>query len=163
MDADAQEVVIRQARAADLEAMIAITADVFGAYSIDSKIEQMLGRGGEEDWVALKAANIRRAVELRGRSCFVAEAGGRVVGFVTTAIHGPASRGTICDLAVAGDFQGRGVGRRLLLRALDRFRELGLKHAKIETLACNPVGQHLYPSVGFREVERQIHYAMRLD
>ena len=35
--------------------------------------------------------------------------------------------------------------------------------AKIETLEQNPVGQALYPSLGFREVARQIHYAMRLD
>ena len=35
--------------------------------------------------------------------------------------------------------------------------------AKIETLDQNPVGQALYPSLGFTEVARQIHYAMRLD
>jgi hypothetical protein len=35
--------------------------------------------------------------------------------------------------------------------------------AKIETLDQNPVGQALYPSLGFKEVARQIHYAMRLD
>ena len=34
--------------------------------------------------------------------------------------------------------------------------------AKIETLDQNPIGQKLYPSLGFREVARQIHYAMRL-
>ena len=35
--------------------------------------------------------------------------------------------------------------------------------AKIETLEQNPIGQTLYPSLGFQEVARQIHYAMRLD
>ena len=34
--------------------------------------------------------------------------------------------------------------------------------AKIETLVQNPVGSHLYPSVGFQEVARQIHFAMPL-
>jgi hypothetical protein len=34
--------------------------------------------------------------------------------------------------------------------------------AKIETLEQNPVGQKLYPSLGFVEVARQVHYAMRL-
>jgi hypothetical protein len=34
--------------------------------------------------------------------------------------------------------------------------------AKIETLEQNPVGQALYPDLGFQEVARQIHYAMRL-
>jgi ribosomal protein S18 acetylase RimI-like enzyme len=30
-------------------------------------------------------------------------------------------------------------------------------------LASNQVGQHLYPSLGFREVERQVHYIMPLS
>ena len=34
--------------------------------------------------------------------------------------------------------------------------------AKIETLEQNPVGRHLYPSVGFIEVARQVHSAMPL-
>ena len=40
--------------------------------------------------------------------------------------------------------------------------ERGMQVAKIETLEQNPVGQHLYPRLGFQEVARQIHYAMRL-
>jgi ribosomal protein S18 acetylase RimI-like enzyme len=32
----------------------------------------------------------------------------------------------------------------------------------IETMGSNPVGQSLYPSCGFKEVARQIHYAQRL-
>ena len=34
--------------------------------------------------------------------------------------------------------------------------------AKIETLEQNPIGRQLYPSLGFQEVARQIHYAMPL-
>ena len=34
--------------------------------------------------------------------------------------------------------------------------------AKIETLEQNTIGRHLYPSLGFREIARQIHYAMSL-
>lgn len=163
MPGKADEVRIRPARPGDVAAMIAITAEVFGPFALERKIEDLLGRAGDADWVGLKAANIRRAVAWGASSCFVAEMGGRVVGFVTTTILEDASRGTIADLAVAADWQGRGLGRRLILRALERFRQLGLKQAKIETLACNPVGQHLYPSVGFREVVRQIHYVMRLE
>ena len=38
-----------------------------------------------------------------------------------------------------------------------------MQAAKIETLEQNLVGQALYPSLGFKEVARQVHYAMRLD
>ena len=58
--------------------------------------------------------------------------------------------------------QGKGVGRLLLEASIDFFRSVGLSQAKIETLADNQVGQHLYPSVGFREVARQIHFVMPL-
>jgi hypothetical protein len=34
--------------------------------------------------------------------------------------------------------------------------------AKIETLEQNPIGRSLYPSLGFVEIARQIHYAMPL-
>jgi ribosomal protein S18 acetylase RimI-like enzyme len=37
-----------------------------------------------------------------------------------------------------------------------------LTHARIETLVQNGVGNHLYTSIGFREVARQIHFAIDL-
>jgi hypothetical protein len=37
-----------------------------------------------------------------------------------------------------------------------------MKLAKIETLMQNDIGSSFYPSVGFEEVARQIHYAMPL-
>jgi len=46
--------------------------------------------------------------------------------------------------------------------AIAFFKEAGMDIAKIETLEQNPIGQNLYPSLGFEEVARQIHYAMRL-
>ena len=58
--------------------------------------------------------------------------------------------------------QGHGVGRALLEHAIAFFRRSGMQVAKIETLEQNPVGQNLYPGLGFVEVARQIHYAMRL-
>ena len=38
----------------------------------------------------------------------------------------------------------------------------GMRVAKIETLVQNAQGQTLYPSFGFQEVARQIHYCTRL-
>jgi len=163
MDAEpSEQVTIRQARPGDLDAMAAITAEVFAPAAIEAQIEQKLGRTGPAGWVELKADGLRREVLRHPGVCFVAERAGRVVGYVTCAVVARASRGRVADLAVSASCQARGIGRKLLLRALDRFRELGLKQAKIETLATNAAGQHLYPSVGFREVARQIHYVMPL-
>jgi ribosomal protein S18 acetylase RimI-like enzyme len=60
------------------------------------------------------------------------------------------------------EFHGRGIGRKLIEAALAYFRQKGMAYAKIETLEQNRVGRHLYPSLGFKEVSRQIHYFMEL-
>jgi ribosomal protein S18 acetylase RimI-like enzyme len=88
--------------------------------------------------------------------------GGKVVGYVTVHCQKPVLRGQVRNLAVAKAHRGEGIGRRLIARALEHFRQAGMEQARIETLATNPVGQRLYPSMGFQEVARQIHYAMRL-
>jgi ribosomal protein S18 acetylase RimI-like enzyme len=95
--------------------------------------------------------------------CWVAEANGEVVGYVTTEVLPALGVGRIPDLAVDGAWRGKGVGRLLLERALEMFREMGLPFAKIETLAHNEVGRHLYPSLGFELVATQLHYVMPLD
>jgi ribosomal protein S18 acetylase RimI-like enzyme len=46
--------------------------------------------------------------------------------------------------------------------ALDYLRSAGMTHAKIETLVSNERGQAFYPTVGFEEVARQIHYVCKL-
>ena len=152
---------IRPFQAADTEAVVAITVEVFGPASIDAKIEAMLGRPAAP-WAQVKSQAVRGELRANPAGCFVAEIDGRVVGFITTAVNLPASRGWIPNVAVAADCQGLGLGRRLLERALEHFRSLGLAQAKIETLATNPVGRHLYPQLGFQEVARQVHYVMRL-
>ena len=156
------EVVICPAEAADAEAAAEITREAFNGVSIDQAIEQALGQGGKVGWRDVKGREVRSEFEQTPESCFVAKSAGRVVGFVTTGVDSYASRGRIVNLAVAAPWRRRGIGRQLIERALDHFRRLGLKQAKIETLTTNPVGQHLYPDVGFREVARQIHYVMRL-
>jgi N6-L-threonylcarbamoyladenine synthase/ribosomal-protein-alanine N-acetyltransferase len=86
----------------------------------------------------------------------------RVVGYVSTWCDHDGGIGHIPNLVVAAGCRGQGIGRTLLQHALDRFRAAGLTHAKIETLVQNDVGRGLYESLGFREVARQIHFAMEL-
>jgi ribosomal protein S18 acetylase RimI-like enzyme len=42
------------------------------------------------------------------------------------------------------------------------LRDSSSPSAMIETMTHNPIGQHLYPSCGFEEIGRQIHYALKL-
>ena len=154
---------IRPYRVSDLRRLQDITAHTFGPVSIDRNMEQRLGPFGEGDWGTRKVAAIADDCAAQPDGVFVATTpAGDVVGYVTTRLN-PVSRiGWIPNLAVDPAHQGKGIGRALLLHALDHFRHSGMEVAKIETLDQNPVGQALYPSLGFTEVARQIHYAMRL-
>ena len=157
-----REIVISPAEDADAQAAARITRDAFDGVSIDQAMEKALGRRGKVGWRDLKGREVRNEFEQTPGSCFVAKSAGRVVGFVTTGVDSYASCGRIVNLAVAASWRERGIGRQLIQRALDHFRALGLKQAKIEPLTTNPVGQHLYPATGFKEVARQIHYVMAL-
>lgn len=155
---------IRTYRSTDLPRLQEITAQTFGPVSIDRNMEQVLGTFGAGGWQARKLAAIAEDCRAQPDGIFVADdASGRVVGYVTTRLNLTSSIGWIPNLAVDPACQGKGLGRTLLLHAVDFFRARGMKVAKIETLEQNPVGQSLYAGLGFKEVARQIHYAMRLD
>ncbi len=155
---------VRVYRPEDLPRLEQITIDTFGPVSIDRNMERILRLSGPTDWRARKAAAIVEDCRLQPDGVFVAEdATGTVVGYVTTRLQRPAAIGWIPNLAVDPAHQGQGLGQALLGYALDYFRVSGMKIAKIETLEQNPVGQKLYPRLGFVEIARQIHYAMRLE
>ncbi|HZN65073.1 MAG TPA: GNAT family N-acetyltransferase [Tepidisphaeraceae bacterium] len=155
---------IRPYRHDDLPRLQEITAQTFGPVSIDRNMERILGPFGKGDWSTRKVAAIADDCGAQPDGVFVAEDhAGRVIGYVTTRLNQASRMGWIPNLAVDPSQQGKGLGRALLLHAIEFFRKSGMQVAKIETLEQNPVGQKLYPALGFKEVARQVHYAMRLD
>ena len=155
---------IRPYQPGDLPRLQEITALTFGPVSIDRNMEQLLGPFGEGGWQGRKVAAIADDCRLQPDGVFVAEdpATHTPVGYITTRLSQTSKIGWIPNLAVDPNYQGKGLGRGLIQHAIDFFRRQGMEVAKIETLEQNPVGQGLYPSLGFKEVARQIHYAMRL-
>lgn len=154
---------LRVFRPADLPRLQEITALTFGPVSIDRNLEERFGAFGPSDWQSRKRAAIALDCELQPDGVFVAvDDHDRPVGYVTTRLQPQSSIGWIPNLAVDPACQGQGLGRALLERALAFLKESGMELAKIETLEQNPIGQHLYPSLGFEEVARQVHYARRL-
>jgi ribosomal protein S18 acetylase RimI-like enzyme len=153
---------IRRYRDADLDALKAITIICFENVSIDANIERRFGRVGEHDWKWRKARHIDDDARAHPEGVFVAEVDGRVVGYITSRTDHESRVGWIPNLSVLPECQGRGIGRALMDHCLRYLRDAGMKLAKIETLLQNDVGSTFYPSVGFEEVARQIHYAMPL-
>jgi ribosomal protein S18 acetylase RimI-like enzyme len=155
-------VTLRRYRPADAPRVKAITAAAFAPVSIDAAVDRRWPGLAPLPWVERKWASMQPQVAEAPEHCWVAEAEGAVIGYVTTEVQPELGVGRIPDLAVDGAWQGRGVGRLLLQRALAMFRELGLPLAKIETLSHNEVGRHLYPALGFELVATQLHYVMPL-
>lgn len=142
-----------------LDRIIEITLDGFRGVSIDFWIEEEFGRV-EPGWEERKAADVRRSAAEEPHGIFVALDGDDVIGYVTVETSETKSIGRIADLAVDGRYRRRGLGSRLIERALTYITESGMRFAKIETLATNEAGQVAYPKMGFVEVARQIHYVM---
>ncbi len=154
---------IRSYHRRDLESLKAITMEGFEGVSLDHATERVLeGEFAGHDWRWRKARHVDEDVAIFAEGVFVAEANGLVAGYISTRIDRDAGKGRIPNLAVAAWARREGIGRALIEHALAFFREEKLEYATIETMVSNPLGQSLYPSCGFQEVARQIHFAQRL-
>ena len=154
---------IRPYREEDRERLKEITVAAFPGVSIDRLIEEQFGLLNGVDWAARKRQSIDADCDAHPAGILVAEAEeGRVIGYITTRINPDIRLGWIPNMAVEPDCQGMGIGKQLMQAALDYLRDAGMTHAKIETLTANERGQALYPSFGFVEVARQIHYVRKL-
>lgn len=154
---------IRTFQPTDLPRLREITVESFQGVSIDQNAERELGLIHGHDWKWRKARHVDDDVRRDAAGTFVAVADdGAILGYVSTWMDAAAGIGHIPNLALTAASRGQGLGRRLIEHALEHFRRHGLSAAKIETLDQNPVGQHLYPALGFQEVARQIHYFMPL-
>ncbi|MGA0608164.1 GNAT family N-acetyltransferase [Phenylobacterium sp. VNQ135] len=119
----------------DARRFIAPTADTargYGAYLVEEL--------GKRDVVVLAAA------DAEGR--LVGYAYGALEGMDWLALRGPA--GVVYDLVVDPAEQGRGVGRRLLLAAIERLEALGAPQVVLSAAYPNAGAQRLFASVGFR-------------
>ncbi len=157
------QIQIRVYQSGDLAELKRLTLEGFEGIAIDQKVEEACGGAlNGHDWRWRKARHIDDDVAANPAGVFVAEADGKVLGYITTRIDHELGKGRIPNLAVDASTRGQGLGRKLIEHALAYFRAEGMEYAMIETMAYNEVGNHLYPSCGFKEVGRQIHFAMKL-
>lgn len=80
----------------------------------------------------------------------VAEEAGRVAGYVAAEVQ-PDGEGYLDFLGVAPDRRGRGIGRILIARAVERLRERGSGRIHLTVREANAPARALYAAVGFEE------------
>ncbi len=144
---------IRRARASDAAAIGRVYVDtwrsIYAGLVPDKVLIGMSHLGSAASW-----ARTLNAGE-RGQGVHVADNGnGEVVGFAS---HGRSRdprlgfAGEVYTLYVLDDYQGRGLGRELLLAAFAGFRGRGLGSAVIWVLTGNP-SRFFYEAMGGRRV-----------
>jgi ribosomal protein S18 acetylase RimI-like enzyme len=153
---------IRKFEPGDLTCIKELTISSFEGVTLEENVEKALGILNGHDWRWRKARHIDEDVRANASGIFVAEAGGNVIGYITTILDRESGKGRIPNLAVFSDARGQGIGRALIEHALEYLRKEGMAYALIETMAQNEIGRHLYPACGFVEVARQVHYARKL-
>lgn len=81
------------------------------------------------------------------KGCFVAEEGGRVVGSICSRTWGGV--GWFGTFVVLPDYQGRGIGKRLIAASLEYLRQDPSRVIGLETMPENPYNVGLYLRLGF--------------
>jgi len=157
------EITLRTCLPDDRDAICDITVRAFVQVSIDAHIERRYGLLQDTTWQQRKIQAVASDLQANPDGCFSALSGSQVVGYVTTSVDEQAGVGRIINLAVDPEVHGRGIGKRLICRAFDYFRDRALPYYRIETTTDNEVGQALYPRCGFNEITRQIVYFMSAD
>jgi len=153
---------IRPYQPDDLAELKRITVEAFEGLALDQRIEEQIGVVQKRDWRWRKTRDVEDDVHANPAGIFVALQENRILGYISTRIDREAGKGRIPNLAVVADARGSGLGRQLIEHALNYFRQEGMAFAVIETMAYNEVGNHLYPSCGFVEVGRQVHFARKI-
>ena len=91
-----------------------------------------------------------------GYSCWVCEGGDGLIGHMIMSIA--AGEAHLLNLCVAPEWQLRGVGRRLLSRAIRVAREREADTMFLEVRDTNVAARRLYESEGFCEIGRRRGY-----
>jgi ribosomal-protein-alanine N-acetyltransferase len=91
-----------------------------------------------------------------GYQCRVVEIDGQLAGYGIMSTG--AGEAHILNLCVGREYQGQGVGRKLLLHLLERARELEVDTVFLEVRPSNTPAMRLYENLGFNRVGTRKDY-----
>src|SRR5690242_19573422 len=100
----AENVLIRGYRPSDQEALRRLTVASFAGVTLEQNVEETLGVLNGHDWRWGKARHIEEDVAAIPAGVFVAESGGRVIGYVMALVDRATGKGRIPNLAVESTF-----------------------------------------------------------
>jgi ribosomal protein S18 acetylase RimI-like enzyme len=158
--------ILRRARGDDLDAIDRLTAE--GYRAIQESYVAMLGPETYEavrhepqlSWEERKCAQNRRLFDAHPEQVWVLERDDDVFGFVTFWLFPGQSYGHIDNNAVRADFAGQGWATFMYRHVLDRFRDLGLRFAHVDTGLddAHIAARRAYEAVGFDRAVPIVEY-----
>jgi ribosomal protein S18 acetylase RimI-like enzyme len=116
------------------------------------------------DWRAEKAQQVRAACAPGAGMAMVADADGRIAGFVTCYVSEHGGWAEIGNNAVHPDFQGHGIGTAMYEEVFRRLRERGIKFVKVST-GGDPFharARRAYEKAGFKVALPNVTYYRKL-
>jgi GNAT superfamily N-acetyltransferase len=160
--------VIRDVTDDDVDAIVALSLRAWEP--VYQSVEQVLG--GElnsllhgADWKVYQENQVRQVLRREDMHTWVADADGRVVGFVSAvAVDLQRRIGEVAMVAVDPEAQQRGVGAALTLVAMEWLRQEGMAVAFISTGgdAGHSAARRLYANIGYTPFP-SIQYFMSLE
>jgi GNAT superfamily N-acetyltransferase len=147
------DILIRKAKKSDLPVMGKLLAELVNALDDTEGID--IG-------IALKTCE--QFLKYANSHFLVAEMEGSPVGFINftvrqTILHRSPSA-LIDELVVAKEYQGKGVGKQLVLAAVEKCKQLGCCEVEVSTEKTNVKARKFYKKCGF--TERGILFEMDL-
>ncbi|MBU2440593.1 GNAT family N-acetyltransferase [bacterium] len=138
------DILIREAKESDLLTIGKLTLELIEAIGDTEGID-----------IKLIAENCRNLLSEANSYILVAEIEGIIVGFVNfttrkTILHRGLS-GLIDELIAAKSYRGKGIGRKLLLSAIKKCRQLGCCEVEVSTEKTNIKAREFYRQCGFTE------------
>jgi dTDP-4-amino-4,6-dideoxy-D-galactose acyltransferase len=145
---------IRPATAGDVTGLQAIarTAHTATRFFNDSHFPRQRAEDFYSTWIAL---------EVQGRAQIVlvaATSADQPVGYVSCHLEPVPRRGQIGLVGVSAEFRGQGIGKNLVLAAMDFFGTLDVREVTVVTQGNNLAAQRLYQQCGFLSRDLQLWY-----
>ncbi|GAT69697.1 GNAT family acetyltransferase [Planomonospora sphaerica] len=142
-------VVVRPARAQDLDGVVACSAALFAEDAGTRDPSLNIAWPREHG-----AARFAAAMDDPARLVMVADDGGRIVGHLTGSLSGPTAMrpvavATLGSMYVQPPYRGRGVGSRLVAEFRSWAREHGAQYAGVTAYAGNEGAVRFYLRHGF--------------
>jgi ribosomal protein S18 acetylase RimI-like enzyme len=116
---------------------------------VPKRIDELLAL--EECFATDRASrrNLLRLLRSPSACCIGAYAAGQLVGSMVVLFRRNSATARIYSLAVATQARGRGIARRMLLRAESEARRRGCRRLRLEVRMDNTPAIRLYESLGF--------------